>query len=120
MDYFIDWSNWSENKKVRFAKISVIDTAQLYWKKVEDYLELREKPLITYWNETKEKLQNEYLSQSYKTKFSNEWNNLRQGNGFVMKYIAKFNEYRIRCDTKEDETMSLSRFCKGLNDNFRK
>jgi hypothetical protein len=34
--------------------------------------------------------------------------------------MAQFNEYRIRCAVSEDEVMTLSRFCKGLNDNLKR
>jgi len=32
----------------------------------------------------------------------------------------QFNDYMIRCAIKENEAMTLRRFCKGLNDDLRK
>lgn len=34
--------------------------------------------------------------------------------------MAQLNEYRIRCAVSKDEVMTMSRFCKGLNDNLKK
>jgi hypothetical protein len=69
MDNFFDWYNLYDNKRVRFAKIQLIGEAQLYWKEVKDYLEMKGKPLIsTYCTEMKQKLQEMYLSRSYRNK----------------------------------------------------
>jgi hypothetical protein len=32
----------------------------------------------------------------------------------------QFNDYMIRCAIRENEAMTLRRFCKGLNDDLRK
>ncbi|GFZ18557.1 hypothetical protein Acr_27g0002960 [Actinidia rufa] len=49
-----------------------------------------------------------------------KWNNLRQGSKPATEYVAQFEEYLMRCDIREDERMTLSRFRQGLNDDLRK
>ncbi|GFS42491.1 hypothetical protein Acr_00g0080110 [Actinidia rufa] len=50
----------------------------------------------------------------------NKWNNLHQGSKPATEYVAQFEEYLMRCNIKEDERMTLSRFRHGLNDDLRK
>ena len=45
---------------------------------------------------------------------------MRQGDKSANKYVAQFDEYKIRCAVKEDEVMTLSRCRKGLNDDLRR
>jgi hypothetical protein len=58
----------SDDRKVRFAKMKLIDEAKIYWIVVEDCLEIRGKPPITDWIKMKQKLQEKYLPQSYRNK----------------------------------------------------
>jgi len=58
----------SDDRKVRFAKMKLIDEAKIYWIDVEDCLEMRGKPPITDWIKMKQKLQEKYLPQSYRNK----------------------------------------------------
>jgi hypothetical protein len=66
------------------------------------------------WKEEK------YLPQSYRNKLLDQWNNLRQWNESINEYITQFNDYMMRCAMKENEAMTLRRFCKGLNDDLRR
>jgi hypothetical protein len=68
----------------------------------------------------KQKLQEKYLPQSYRNKLLDQWNNLKQGNKSINKYIIQFNDYMMRCAIKENEAMTLRRFCKGLDDDLRR
>ncbi|CAL8179178.1 unnamed protein product [Prunus armeniaca] len=43
-----------------------------------------------------------------------EWQTLRQDDMPVVEYIAKFEEFMLRCDIREDRRMTLSRFRSGL------
>jgi predicted N-acyltransferase len=49
-----------------------------------------------------------------------QWNNLRQETKYINKYRTQFNDYMMRCAIRENEPMTLRRFYKGLNDDFRK
>jgi hypothetical protein len=68
MDRFFEWHKLFDDRKVRFAKMKLIDEAKIYWIDVEDCLEMRGKPPIIDWIKMKEKLQEKYLHQSYKNK----------------------------------------------------
>jgi hypothetical protein len=61
MDRFFEWHNLSDNRKFRFAKMMLIGEAKIYWRDVDDYLEMRGKPPITDWIKMKQKLQEKYL-----------------------------------------------------------
>jgi len=87
MDRFFEWNNLSNNRKVRFAKMKLIDEAKIYWRDVEDCLEMRGKPPITDWIKMTQKLQEKYLPQSYRNKLLDQLNNLRQGNKSINEYI---------------------------------
>jgi hypothetical protein len=118
MDRFFEWHNMSDNRKVRFAKMKLIDEAKIYWRDVEDCLEMRGKSPITDWIKMKQKLQEKYIPQSYRNKLLDQWNNLRQGNKSINEYITQFNDYMIRCAIRENKAMTLRRFCEGLNDDL--
>jgi hypothetical protein len=100
--------------------MKLIDEAKIYWRDVEDCLEMRGKPPITDWIKMKQKFQEKYLPQSYRNKLLDQWNNLKQGNKSTNEYITQFNDYMIRCAIRENEAMTLRRFCKGLTDDLRR
>ncbi|GFS34413.1 hypothetical protein Acr_00g0033900 [Actinidia rufa] len=70
--------------------------------------------------EMKEILREKYLPQLYQGDMLDKWNNLRQGSKPATEYVAQFEEYLMRCDIREDERMTLSRFRQSLNDDLRK
>jgi hypothetical protein len=110
MDQFFDWYNLSKNRRVRFAKMKLSGTAQLYLESVKESLDMRGQPPITNWVEMKTKLEEKYLPRSYRGNLLDQWNHLRQGGKSANEYVAQFDEYRIRCAVREDEVMTLSRF----------
>ncbi|GFZ15774.1 P-loop containing nucleoside triphosphate hydrolases superfamily protein [Actinidia rufa] len=57
---------------------------------------------------------------SYQGDLLDKWNNLRQGSKPATEYVAQFEEYLMRCNIREDERMTLSRFRHGLSDDLRK
>ncbi|GFS37093.1 hypothetical protein Acr_00g0049790 [Actinidia rufa] len=116
MDHFFEWYNLSDDRKVRFAKMKLISRAKLFWQSTEQ----RRQPPVTDWVEMKEILREKYLPQSYQGDMLDKWNNLRQGSKPATEYVAQFEEYLMRCDIREDERMTLSRFRQGLNDDLRK
>ncbi|GFZ14592.1 hypothetical protein Acr_24g0007820 [Actinidia rufa] len=106
MDHFFEWYNLSDDRKVRFAKMKLISRAKLFWQSTEQ----RRQPPVTDWVEMKEILREKYLPQSYQGDMLDKWNNLRQGSKPATEYVAQFEEYLMRCDIREDERMTLSRF----------
>ncbi|GFS36269.1 hypothetical protein Acr_00g0045000 [Actinidia rufa] len=116
MDHFFEWYNLSNDRKIRFAKMKLIGRAKLFWKSTEQ----RRQPLVTDWVGMKEILKEKYLPQSYQGDMLDKWNNLRQGSKPATEYVAQFEEYLMRCNIREGERMTLSRFRHGLNDDLRK
>ncbi|GFY95681.1 hypothetical protein Acr_10g0010660 [Actinidia rufa] len=106
MDHFFEWYNLSDDRKVRFAKMKLISRAKLFWQSTEQ----RRQPPVTDWVEMKEILKEKYLPQSYQGDMLDKWNNLRQGSKPATEYVAQFEEYLMRCNIREDERMTLSRF----------
>jgi len=64
----------------------------------------------------KVKLREMYLSISYEQRLLDQWQCLTQGNKTVSKYVAKFDEFVIRCNMVEFEVATLSRFRAGLHE----
>ncbi|XP_022889497.1 uncharacterized protein LOC111405037 [Olea europaea var. sylvestris] len=120
MDRFLAWYGVPEDRRVQFASLKLIGTAQLFWESVEDLLERRRAPPVGSWEEMKRHLQEKYLPQSYKGNLLDQWNTLTQGNRLVTEYVTQFNEFRMRCHVVEDEAMTLSRFRQGLKDDLRR
>ncbi|KAF5470834.1 hypothetical protein F2P56_011322 [Juglans regia] len=109
-----------EDRRVQFASLKLTGTAQLFWESVEDLLERRHAPPFGSWEEMKRRLQEKYLTQSYRGNLLDQWNALTQGNRPVTKYVTQFDKFRMRCHIVEDEAMTLSRFRQGLKDDLRR
>ena len=114
MDRYFEWHDMSQARRVRFAKIKLVGQAGLFWTNVETQLERAGEEPIIHWGEMKERLKQKYLPLSYQQSLLDEWQTLRQDNMPVAEYIAKFEEFMLRCDIREDRRMTLSRFRSGL------
>ncbi|KAK0595021.1 hypothetical protein LWI29_002629 [Acer saccharum] len=114
MDKFFAWHNMSEERKVRFAKIKLVDQANLFWDNLEQELKDIGRAPIIHWVEMKASLKQKYVPFSYHQRQLDEWHQLRQANMTVNEYIAKFEGYLQRCNAKEDRALTLSRFRSGL------
>ena len=120
MDHFFEWYDFSEEKRARFAKMKLIARAKLHWESVENHLRRTHQLSITSWQEMKAKLSEKYLPVSYLGNLLDQWHNLRQGTRSIIDYIEPFEEHRIRCDVVEDESVTLSKFRRSLNENLRR
>ncbi|XP_035540116.1 uncharacterized protein LOC108983558 [Juglans regia] len=120
MDRYFTWYGVPEDRRVEFASLKLIGTAQLFWESVEDLLERRHALPVGSWEEMKRRLQEKYLPQSYRGNLLDQWNALTQGNRPVTEYVTQFDELRMRCHVVEDEAMTLSRFRQGLKDDLRR
>ena len=114
MDHYFEWYGMSENRQMRFAKMKLVGQAKLFWTNTERKIERVGRAPIIDWYEIKERLKEKYLPLSYRQKLFDQWQSLRQGSMFVADYIAKFEEYMMRCDIHEDPLVTLSRFKMGL------
>ena len=59
------------------------------------------------------RLREKYLPMSYNQRLLDQWQRLTQGTRSVAEYIAKFDEFVMRCNVTEDESVTLSRFRAG-------
>ena len=57
---------------------------------------------------------------SYKQCLPDQWQCLMQGNQLVASYITKFDEFLVRYDENESDTVILSIFCSGLSEDLRR
>lgn len=56
MDYFFEWYDMTESRKIRFAHMKLLGQAKIYWHNIQVLIENnRHKPIRT-WTEMKEKL----------------------------------------------------------------
>jgi len=64
----------------------------------------------------KDELKGKYVSPSFSDRLIDKWHQYTQGNKSTKKYIAKFNEFLIRCCafSKKGQAQILSRFRAGL------
>ena len=62
MEQFFEQENFADNKKVRYAKLKLIDKAQRFWENLEYFHYMNYEPAISVWEDMKEKFCDEYLS----------------------------------------------------------
>lgn len=93
--------------------MKLIQQAKLYWYNVERLLIQGGQPPIRTWDQNERKAARKVPS-SYRQCFFDQWQKLRQGNGSVKDYIAKFDEYLMRYGATEEREVTFSRFRAGL------
>ena len=119
MDQYFDWYDMYEERKFKFAKIRLVRQARLYWRNVECIARQRgDLPIVT-WRNMKRKLREKYLPMSYQQRLLDQWQRLTQDNKTVSEYVAKFDEFVMRCNIVESEEATLSRFRSGLNEDIK-
>ena len=119
MDQYFEWDEMTEGRKLKFAKLSLIRLARIYWDKMERLIIQRGQEPIATWKDLKAKLREEYLPMSYHQQLLNQWSKLVQGTKSVNEYITKFHEVVERCLVDEPETMTISRFQAGLREDIK-
>ena len=62
------------------------------------------------WAEMKSRLGDKFVPPCYRPMIIDEWHHLRQGNGTVADYIARFDELMIRCNLDEEPMATLAHF----------
>ncbi|XP_038975300.1 uncharacterized protein LOC103717641 [Phoenix dactylifera] len=120
MNHYFEWYDMSEERKIRFAKMRLLGQAKYYWQNVERLILNRRQELIRTWDEMKDKLREKYLPTSYQQRLLDQWQTLTQGNKSVIDYIAKFDEFLMRCHVDEDPSVTLSRFRAGLRSDIQR
>ncbi|XP_038989081.1 uncharacterized protein LOC120112937 [Phoenix dactylifera] len=120
MNHYFEWYDMSEERKIRFAKMRLLGQAKYYWQNVERLILHRRQEPIRTWDEMKDKLREKYLPTSYQQRLLDQWQTLTWGNKSVTDYIAKFDEYLMRCHVNEDPSVTLSRFRAGLRNDIQR
>ena len=62
MEQFFEQENFTDNKKVRYAKLKLKGEAQRFWENLEYSRYMKYEHAISVWEDMKEKLYDEYLS----------------------------------------------------------
>ena len=57
---------------------------------------------------------------SYHQRLLDQWQRLVQGNRSVAEYITKFDEFVMRCNVDESESVTLSRFRAGPREEIQR
>ena len=74
--YFDYYYDWSDERRVRFAKLKLLGQAKLFWNRQEHLLSRHGRiPMIT-WNEMKERLRDEYVPISHRRWLLYQWEQL--------------------------------------------
>lgn len=96
--------------------MKLIGQASHYWSNVEHLREIRGDLPVRTWTEMKHQFKEKYLPPSYYPRLLDQWNLLGQGNMPANEYVAKFDEFMVRCSTVESKTPKqiLSRFRTAL------
>ena len=120
MDKYFDFHyDWSDEKRVRYAKMKLSGKAKTYWNKQENLLGRYGRITMITWNEMKECLKDEYVPISYRQRLLYQWEQLIQRNRLVTEYIEEFDWYLSRCNIPEADSILISRFTSGLKDEFQ-
>ena len=67
----------------------------------------------------KSRLHDKFVPACYRPMIIDEWQHLRQGEGTVAEYIARFDDLMIRCNLDEEPVATLARFRAGLRPEYQ-
>ena len=76
--------------------------------------------MIMTWAEMKSRLREKYIPACYRPMIIDEWQHLRQEEGTVADYIARFDDLMICCNVDEEPMATLARFRAGLHPEFQR
>ena len=68
-EQFFQQANFADNMKVGYAKLKLRGGAQMFWENLEYFRYLKYEPVISVWEDVKEKLYDEYLSPYFRAKY---------------------------------------------------
>ena len=111
-----------DSERVRFAKIKLTNSANMYRQNVlQDMLRLGDPP-STQWAVMKAKLQEKYIPPSYKSQLFSTMINLKQMTLSVAECSTKFEEARLRCSEfhAEDQFAVCTHFVNSLRFDFQR
>ena len=120
LEEYFDWYQLPEGRRIQFAQMKLTRQARIYWRNLQATTEHRHDPMITTWAEMKSRLWEKYIPACYRPMIIDEWQHLRQEEGTVADYIARFDDLMIRCNVDEEPMATLARFRAGLRPEYQR
>ena len=118
LDKYFDWYQLPECRRIQFAQMKLTRQARIYWQNIQVTMERRHEPMITSRAEMKSRLRDKFVPACYRPMIIDEWQHLRQGEGTVADYIARFDDLMIRCNLDKEPMATLARFGPDYDRNF--
>ena len=119
LDEYFDWYQLLESRRIQFAQMKLTGQARIYSRKLEATTERRHESMITTWVEMKSRLREKYIQACYRPMIIDEWQHLRQEEGTVAEYMARFHDLMIRCNVDEEPMAALAQFRAGLRPEYQ-
>ncbi|KAK8948685.1 hypothetical protein KSP39_PZI006306 [Platanthera zijinensis] len=119
MEHYLDHFELFGERRVKFAKLRLLDQARAYWACVERTRERDRLRRITNWADMKRILCQRYLPSSYRSRLLDQLFFFQQGSMSVAKYKDCFDVLVVRSDIREDPAMTTTRFRSGLQSDIR-
>ena len=120
LDEYFEWYQLPEGRRIQFAQMKLTGQARIYWRNLQATRERHRDPTITTWAEMKGRLREKYIPACYRPMIIDEWQHLRQEEGTVADYVARFDDLMIRCNVDEEPMATLARFRAGLRPEFQR
>ena len=120
LEEYFDWFQLPESRRVQFAQMRLAGQARIFWRNLQITAERRREPPVTSWEEMKSRMRRKFIPVCYRQMIIDEWQRLREGDGTVADYIARFDELMIRCNIDEEPVATLAHFRAGLRPNYQR
>ena len=108
------------SRRVQFAQMKLAGQVRIYWRNQQATAEHRREPPVSTWEEMKSRLRGKFVPACYRPMIIDEWQHLRQGDGTIAEYIARFDDLTIRCNLDEEPVATLARFRAGLRPEYQR
>ena len=111
----------SEPRKIKFVEIKLTGQASQYWTNVENMRVARLQRLTDTWELMNDELKDKVCTTIFLYSSLGQVTLIHQRQQICKEYVAKFNEFFIRCTSlnTEGEAQILSRFRVGLRKGLR-
>ena len=120
LEEYFDWFQLPESRRVQFVQMKLAGQAQIYWQNRQATAERRREPPVSTWEEMKSRMRGKFVPAYYQPMIIDEWQHLRQGDGTVADYIARFDDLMIRCNIDKEPVATLARFRAGLSPEYQR
>ena len=75
---------------------------------------LRRRPPILSWDQTRDILKEKYIPAYYMNNLLNQFLNLKQNTSIVTDYMSQFEALMLRCEVDKEQRLLVFRFVNGL------